>query len=158
MKTIIVYRSRHGCAEKSARLLEEQMKGDIVVFNLKDKPKIDIEGADAVIIGGSIHTGKIQGTVKKFCRDNLALLLQKKLGLYICCMEEGEKAQEEFETAYPEDLRSHAFVTGIFGGEFDIEKMNFVERLIIKKVAKVTSSVSKFKKEAVSKFAQDFNA
>lgn len=158
MKTIIVYASRHGCAEKSARLLSERVKGENAVFNLKNKPKIDIEASDGVIIGGSIHAGQIQGKVKKFCRNNLALLLQKKLGLYICCMEEGEKAQKEFESAFPRELRSHASAAGIFGGEFDFEKMNFAERFMVKKAAGVTSSVSKYKEEEVITFAQNFNA
>ena len=42
----------------------------------------------------------------------------------MCCMEEGEKATNQFNEAFPDELIQHASATGIFGGEFNFEKMN----------------------------------
>jgi len=79
--------------------------------------------------------------------------MNKKLGLFLCCMEEGEKANEQFENAYPENLRKHATATGLFGGEFTFEKMNFLEKSIIKKISKISESVSKINEKAINEFA-----
>jgi menaquinone-dependent protoporphyrinogen oxidase len=68
-------------------------------------------------------------------------------------MEEGEKAQVQFANAYPAELREHASATGLFGGEFNLDMMNFLEKAIVKKVAGVTDNVSKINEEQIKKFA-----
>lgn len=153
MKTIIIYASHHGCTGKAAKILAEKLKSDVVVVNLKDNKNPDLKDFDNVIIGGSIHAGRIQDKVKNFCLKNLAVLKEKRLGLFLCCMEEGEKAQKQFNEAYPAELRGHASITGLFGGEFNFDRMNFLERAIVKKVAGITSSVSKIKEDEIHRFA-----
>ena len=68
-------------------------------------------------------------------------------------MYEGEVAEKQFDEAYPEDLRRHAAVTGLFGGALLLEKMNFIERKVIKKIAKIEESVSRIDDEAIREFA-----
>ena len=70
----------------------------------------------------------------------------------MCCMEEGEKATNQFNEAFPDELIQHASATGIFGGEFNFEKMNFIERYIVKKIAKIDKSISKISEENINKF------
>jgi menaquinone-dependent protoporphyrinogen oxidase len=67
-------------------------------------------------------------------------------------MEEGEKATKQLEEAFPVELLKHASATGIFGGEFNFEKMNFIERAAIRKIAGVDKSVSKIKQEELDRF------
>jgi len=155
MSTLIIYATRHGCTEKAANILAEKFAGDISAVNLKENKKPDLAKAEIIIIGGSIHAGHIQGKIKKFCNKNLDILKQKRLGLFLCCMEEGEKAQEQFDNAYPAELREHASATGLFGGEFNFDMMNFLEKFIIKKIAGTTENVSKFKEEEIEKFARE---
>ena len=69
-------------------------------------------------------------------------------------MEEGEKAEKEFKDSYPDDLIAKAAATGIFGGAFDFQKMNFLEKAIVKKVAGVTESISRLNEEAIEAFAK----
>jgi len=153
MKKLIVFATRHGCAEKCANKLKEKLGEDTDVVNLKHRSKIDIDEYSTVIIGGSIHAGMVQKRIKKFCSRNADTLLKKKLGLFLCCMEEGDKAEAQFKNAFTEELINHATATGILGGEFDFGKMNFIESLIVKKVAKVEKSVSRFSEENISRFA-----
>ena len=40
----------------------------------------------------------------------------------------------------------------ILGGEFQFDKMNFIERFLTKKIAKVNSSVSKLRYDAINEF------
>ncbi len=136
-------------------MLREQLSGDVSLINLKKDRNPDIACYDTIIVGGSIHAGKIQKDIRRFCESNSYTLLQKSLGLYICHMQEGETAQREFDDAYPEELRAHAVATGLFGGEFDFEKMNFIERTIVHKIAKIEDSVSRIDVEAVRAFVEE---
>lgn len=154
MKTAIVYTTTHGCAEKCVNELRDKLTGDIDIFNIKNSKSKNLDTYERVIVGGSIHAGQIQRRIKSFCEKNEAILLEKKLGLFLCCMEEGDKAQEEFDNAYPESLRSHATALGFFGGEFDFDKMGFLAKTIVKKVANVEQSVSKISHENIAAFAE----
>lgn len=89
--------------------------------------------------------------------DNSQVLKSKKLGLYLCCMEEGEKAREQFENAFPAELREYAKSAKLLGGEFVFEKMNFIERMLVKKIAGTNESISKIKVDEIKKFVKPFN-
>ena len=157
MSTVILYMSRHGSAEKSARLLQDKVDGQVALVNLKSDEIPDLAQFDTVIVGGSIHAGEIQKKVKTFCSHYQNKLLEKRLGLYLCCMKKGEEAQRQFIDAYPDSLIQHAEVKGIFGGEFMFEKMNFLERMIVKKVAHVTKSISQINRKVIDHFAENLS-
>lgn len=156
MKILIAYASSHGTTEKAAKLLNECLEGDVELLNLRKSLSVDLELYDAVVIGGSIHAGGMQGKVKHFIKKYHDSLLTKKIGLYLCCMFEGDKAKEQFDTAFPKDIRDVAVATGLFGGEFIFAKMNFLERMIVKKVSGVTSDASTFDTALVKDFAYRF--
>lgn len=154
MKTLIAYSTTHGCTEKTANELAGFLGGQTSVLNLKKNRIDNLNDFDRVIIGGSIHAGQIQKRVKDFCNKNLEILKIKELGLFICCMEEGETAQKQLMEAFPEELHKVAKATAFFGGAFDFEKMNFLQKMIVKKVAKVEHSTSKVDHEAIRKFSK----
>lgn len=155
MNILLVYNTRHGCAEKAALEISRLLGEHVEMVNLRQGHNFpEIDNYDTVIIGGSIHMGKVQKKVRKFMQKYRAQLFNKRLGLYLCHMYEGDMAEKQLNNAFPEELRNHAVVTGLFGGEFDFEKMNFLERKIIQKVAKVDASVSKFNNDAIERFVQ----
>jgi len=158
MKTLIIYATKHGCTEACARKLEETLTGDIELRNLKGAGEVQPGDYDTVLIGGSIHAGRIQKRVQNFCRNHKDTLRTKTVGLFLCCMEEGEKAQKQFDEAYPEELRAHAKAQGLFGGAFDFERMNFLERKIIKKISGIEASVSKISEDAIDRFVTELTA
>jgi menaquinone-dependent protoporphyrinogen oxidase len=153
MSTLIAFSTRHGCTEDAAQMLAEHLNGDVTFVNLKKNGKPDLSEYETVIIGGSIHVGKIQSHVRKFIEKNMEVLLEKRTGLYVCCMEE-ERAQEQFDNAYPVELRKNAAALGIFGGAFNFERMNFLERKIVQKVANTSQSVFKIDKEEIKRFGE----
>jgi len=154
MKTIIVYTTKHGCTDKCAHTLANELDINTSLKNLETEKNIDFSQYDTVIIGSSIHAGAINKKLRNFVDKNVDTLLQKKLGLFICCMYEGKKALEQFQNAFPEILREKAIAHGIFGGQFDLEKMNFLEKAIVKKVANVEKSVSKINYANIKSFAE----
>lgn len=158
MKTAIIYRSHHGTTEKVALMLSEEFgKDSTSLFNLKTEKTIDLDSYDQVIIGGSIHAGNVQNKVKEFCKNNMATLLEKPLGLFLSCMEE-EKAQEQFDQAYPELLRLHAKSCKLTGGEFNFDRMNFLEKMIIKKISGIKESVSKIDENKIKEFVEEMSS
>ena len=97
--------------------------------------------------------GLIQGKISKFCSDNEEILLQKRIGLFLCHMCEGEKAVRQFNEAFSEKLRDHAVAKGLFGGEFNLEKMNRAERTLVGRSG-VKKSVSHLNKKAIEGFGR----
>ncbi len=157
MKGLIVYESSHGCTEKCAGLLKNKLKFEMDILRLRDNPTPDLSVYDIVIIGGSIHAGMMNSRIKKFCDDYKNILKSKILGLYLCCMHEGETGLQQFENGFLPELREHALARGLFGGEFNFKKMNFFEKAIVRKVAKVQSSVSRIHEDEIQIFAEKIN-
>lgn len=152
MRTAIIYKSKHGCTRYAAEMVKNRISsGEVDIIDI-GKRNISLDDYNVVIIGGSIHAGGIQKKVQDFCSNHIEILKKKKLGLFICCMKEGQEAKEQFLNAFPPELREHSLANGIFGGEFNFNKMNFIEKFLVKKIAKVDNSVSKLNMDAIAKF------
>jgi len=154
MKTLIVYASRHGCAKRAAEKIGETLGEGVEISDIRQNSRYRLDQFERVIIGGSIHIGRIQSRIRNFITKNLVQLLEKQVGLFICQMAEGAEAEQEFTNAYPQQLIEHATATGLFGGEFNFEKMSFIEKYMIKKVAKVTASVARINEDNIVKFIE----
>lgn len=158
MTSLIVYESKHGCTLKCAERLKGQLQGDIEMVRVKHIKSSDIAACDTIIIGGSIHAGRIQGSIAAFCRKNLPVLKTKKVGLFLCCMEEGDKGEEQFRQAFPDELKSVSTVNGLFGGAFYFDNMNFLEKAIIKKISGTSEDVEKINDDEIKRFAEVMNS
>ncbi len=151
MKTLIAYSSKYGTALLCAQSLQSQIGGEVTLVNLADQQP-DPSEYDQVIVGGSIYFGQIQHTTRDFCQHWEKQLLSKPLGLFVCCAQT-EKYQEQLTAAFSEKLRSHARFTSTLGYAYDFKKMRFIDRLIIKKVAKVSESRQQLDQEAIRELA-----
>jgi menaquinone-dependent protoporphyrinogen oxidase len=161
MKTAIIYSSKYGTTEKVAGTIAEKLSAtnEVELISLKNNPNPDISGFAAVILGVSVYAGQVSGKMKSFCKANETVLLQKKTGLFVCGMEpDMAKRRKELSDAYPAVLSEKAVATGFLGGEFQFEKMNFMERMIIKKIAKTDKSVQQIDQIAIESFVGDFLA
>jgi len=157
MKIAIIYASKHGTTEKvSCSIADKLMEtNEVKLFSLKENMNPDISGFDTVILGSSIYAGQASGKMKSFCKANETVLLQKRTGLFVCGMHpDKEQQKKELNEAYPDVLLKNSVVTGFLGGEFLVEKMNFFERMIIKKIAKTKSSVHQIDWDAIDDFVK----
>jgi menaquinone-dependent protoporphyrinogen oxidase len=154
MKIAIVYSTKHGTTEKVASMLKDFNPEHTDIFNLNKVKDVDLSQYDKVILGGSIHAGNIQKKVKAFYEKHMSELGQKPLGLFLSCLEE-EKALDQFNTAFPEELRLHSTSNKITGGEVIFEKMNFIEKFMMKKIGGIRESVSKIKHDQIVELAQE---
>lgn len=158
MKILIVFVSSHGTTEKAARILCDFLDGNVEMVDLNMNAHLDLTRYDGVIIGASIHGGLISRNEKKFISKNIDTLAAKKIGLFLCSMREGEEAVEQFEHVFPKELRDKALTSGLFGGEFIFSKMNFLEKMIVKKVSGETDDISKLDVDLIKEFARQYNA
>lgn len=158
MNTLIVYASKYGCTEKCAELLSKELDGEVDIINLKKVLDIDISKYKKIIIGGSIYIGKIRKEVIEFCSKYLDKLKEKQIGLFICGMQEGDIINTEFNENFNPVLIKIAEAKECFGGEFILDKMNFIERFIVKKVSKVRTNKSNILENNIQKFAQTMNS
>ncbi len=151
MKSLIIYASKHGCAEKAANLVYDKLSGIKDIVNIKENSQVNISNFDTVIIGGSIYGGNIQKEIKEFIDKNLSILLEKRIGLFLCCgMEKDYKKQ--LENSFPKELLAHRNVDGYFGYEFNVDKMGFIEKSLVKLIAKDKVGDLKISKENIQKF------
>lgn len=152
--TLIVFASNHGTVERCARELFRLIDGKVDLCNLNRRESIpDLNVYDSLIVGGSIHYGKVQNVIAGFCKNNQSLLAGKRLGLFVNCLYSGEKAQQQLDKAFPESLARHALVREYFGGELDEEKMNFWERLITRQIVRSEELEVQLDKEKIRRFA-----
>ncbi len=153
MNILIAYGTKYGTVEKCANKLADLITGKAEVVNLKKSKDLDLSKFEIIIIGGSARMGKIHPEVKKFCSDNLGHLLQKKIGLFLCGIVEEAKYSEEFNSSFPEELIDISFANGFFGGEIYMDKLNFIERFIVKKVIKTDIDAFKIHEGNIKIFA-----
>ena len=157
MKTLIAYASSQGGTKKAVDSLAKKLTDTVEVIDLKKKSersRINIEDFDRIIIGGSIHVGRIQRQVRNFCSEYLDDLLHaEQLGFFICCGQE-DMAEKQLNSAFPPELLARASARGYFGYEYNLEKMNFFSRMMLKKAAGVEESESRLNEENISEFAR----
>lgn len=154
--TAIVYMSKHGTTQKVALLMEELLKEEkVTLVNLEEQEPIDLSGCDRVIIGGSVHMGKIQKEIQAFCMKNLPLLKSKSLGLFLCCMYEGVEAEEQFDFAFPDELRAVAKSKALMGYELYFDRMNFIEKAMTKKITGLQEFTSHIHHEELTRFINE---
>lgn len=154
--TAIVYMTRHGTTNKVACLIKELlMEEDTTLINLEEQKSPDLSQCNRIIVGGSIHMGKIQKEIQSFCEQNKAVLLSKPIGLFLCCMYEGDKATEQFNNAYPEEIRAHAKSKALMGYELYFDRMNMLERTMTKKITGYSEYMSQINQDELNRFINE---
>lgn len=156
MNTLILFSTKNGTTRKCAEMLKEKINKEVDLLELNKKSKIDLNDYDQVILGGSIYIGKIQKSLRKFMEDNKAILLKKSLGLFVCAMGEGLELKNEIDANFPKELIKHATQVYCLAWSFDFDKMNFLEKLIAKKVAKVNETTVSINEIQIEELASLF--
>ncbi|MBE5988987.1 MAG: flavodoxin [Paenibacillaceae bacterium] len=152
MSTLIVYASKYGFTKTCAEILAKKLGENVDIYDLNSNLP-DLMKYDKVIVGGSIYAGKIRKPVMRFCTDNLNTLKGKELGLFICGMAKEDDAQKQLDSSFPQELLAVCAAKGFFGGECNYEKMNFMEKFIMKKITGSKQSQSKIAEDNITRFA-----
>ncbi|WP_312884215.1 flavodoxin domain-containing protein [Clostridium psychrophilum] len=151
-----MYSTKHGATKKAAEMLKTKLAGDVNIVNIMLKPALQLEEYDNIILGGSIYIGKIQKKLSSFIGENLPLLLEKRIGLFICAAEKDETlVGNELKSAFTQVIFDHAIVKEVFGFELDMDKLGFFEKFIMSKVKGVKTSIHELSEPKIDIFAKN---
>ncbi len=157
--TLIVFASKHGNTEKCARELFHLLDGKVDFCNLTERTTYpDISTYSTIIAGGPIYNGKIEETISSFCYQNEEDLKNKRLGLFICCLYSGDRAERELSESFPETLLQAAIVTDYFGGEMPKSNLTFLEKIVLNQMIDSNEQFLNNSLEKIHRFAQKMNA
>ena len=155
MKTLIIYATQHGTTRTCVEMLSSQLAGEVMMLDLKEQKTIDMDPYDTVVLGGAIHAGRLDGKIRSFSLEQKDQLLKKKLGLFICGMEDKEEEiNKQLSLNYPEDLLSHAVARTSFGGQLLFSRMAPITRWFMQKMSKSKEDIKKIRTNAINEFAQ----
>ncbi len=163
MKTTIFYASKYGTTAAIAKQIGDILveQDQIEVLDIKSVNKLavpDFKSPDRIVLGVPMYAGKPLKSMRKFCEAYTFKLEEKPLYLFVCGSEiSPEKQQAEVEAAFSERLRSAAKEAAFLGGAFHWNKMNFIERFIIKHITGRTGDMDMIRHKAVKKFAQEIS-
>jgi len=158
VKVLIVYRTRYGATSSCARRLSERLRAQSVVVDLATSRPPSAKEFDAVLIGGSIYGGKVQREVPSFCEREQRALQERPVGLFLCCLLGGERAEAQLRASFPDWLTAHAFQTAVFGGILEPRKLRLLDRLLVASVAPPRRIISRIDAAAIDRMADALSA
>jgi menaquinone-dependent protoporphyrinogen oxidase len=135
MKTLIAYCSRYGTARTCASHLAQALGSAAEVVDLAVARPASLSPYDAVVIGGSIYAGRIQTRITAFCDLHREELLNTTVGVYLCCLYQGERAERQMREAFPDWLLAHASHAALPGGELRYAGLRWYHKLAIRGLA-----------------------
>ena len=154
MKIAILYGSKYGATEACVKRIASEIKGQVDLIHISKKKSVDLNGYDAVLLGGAVYAGKMEnGVIQTIKNLDLGLI---PYGLILCCMEE-DKLEEVLRLNLGDELVDRAMLIEHLGHGLNLERMNFFVRSMIKKIAKVDKSYTKYDREAIHRVAEKMN-
>ncbi|MGA2481453.1 MAG: flavodoxin domain-containing protein [Spirochaetia bacterium] len=158
MKALVAYRTRYGTTAACARKLAGQLRAETTCVDLAQGRAPDVHGFDVVLIGGSIYGGKIQREVSWFCERNRDALLEGKVGLFLCCLYQGARAEAQLQDAFPPWLAARAFDGRVLGGELHMARLRLFDRLLVRSLPHPSGDVSRVHAREIEALAAAANA
>ena len=154
MKTLILYATKYGAAREIAQRIAGKIDGS-VICDLKQDDIPPLGEFDCVILGSSIYAGMIRKEAQTFLSQNADLLREKKTGLFLSGMNPSpEQENNYFKANFSQDILQAAKIKSVLGGIFDPKKAGFMERFIMKMVAKQSKYTDTISDDKIEKFAE----
>lgn len=133
LKSIILYESKAGFTKKCADYILKHNEADISLISIF---KGDLNKYETVVLMTPVYMGKVTKKFKEFITLKRELLLTKRIIMVFVGMNY-EAFDSMISQNIDKDLKEHAEII-YGGGAYYLEKLNFVERRILKSVAHVT--------------------
>jgi menaquinone-dependent protoporphyrinogen oxidase len=146
MNTIILYESKAGCTKKCADYILKSNESDISLISAF---KEDLNNYENIILMTPVYMGKVNKKFKELILLKKEQLLSKKVFIVFIGMNY-EAFDSMVNQNIDKDLKEHSEII-YGGGAYYLEKLNFIERRIIKSVAHVSCSSEQIKYENLDK-------
>ncbi len=154
--TLIVYASKHDTVTKCANILAEKLADKCTLINIKNQSIPSLDSYSALILGFSIHAGSVQKSIVNFSKNHISQLRAKDFGLFCSCLSNENQAIAYFHRNFPADVINAAKTIGIFGGAIYFEKMNFMERFVMKRITHKKGNFSTINEINIDEFVRLF--
>ncbi|WP_088225662.1 flavodoxin domain-containing protein [Desulfosporosinus sp. FKB] len=128
MKTVVIYRSKTGFAQKYAEWLSKELSADR--FDVSSVTVNMLEAYDTIIYGGGLYAVGINGL--KFITNNLDKLKDKKIVVFATglSLSKDEVINDVFKKNFtPEQQKLIKFF--YLRGGFDYKKLNVVDKVLM---------------------------
>jgi menaquinone-dependent protoporphyrinogen oxidase len=140
MNSVIYYYSKHGTTKKIVDYVEQKLQ-IVDIYNIDTMPE-NVKEFDDVLLFTPVYAGSIPRKVKVFINENRSALLDVNLSIFLC----GANTKEEEKVIplnFHETIIEHANFIKYIGGGFDFNKLNFLEKLAVRVIAKQKESTEK---------------
>ena len=138
MRTLVIYKSSYGATEKYAKWIAEAVGADLV--QVKDAKAEKLTGYDAVVYGGGLYAGGINGI--KWLVTNFSLVKDKKVAIFTVGLADPEieenlnHIREGIDHSLPENVRKGAEFFSFRGG-MDFGRLGFMHKSMMKMMGKM---------------------
>ena len=137
MKTVFIYDSKYGGTKEIVTNIAKLFNHPVTILSVEEKNTIQLSNFNQIIFCAPAYAGQLRKDSKVFLEKNQSALLNKRLFLVNTGIQfEDSRIQTQIETVFPKELRDHAELTIFAGAVASINKMNFFERMILKKIFK----------------------
>lgn len=145
MKTLIVYASKYGFTKEVVDQIKQSISHSCNVVNIKNEniSKQAIESVDNIIIAASMYVGAINKKMQEFIASNETDLMKKNIGIVVMAMQKDD-VENEITSNFSKELLNHSTFAEWIGGKFNIEKMSWMDKMIVKKVANCKETTTLF--------------
>jgi menaquinone-dependent protoporphyrinogen oxidase len=150
-----LYATKHGATRETAERIAKKIPG-AVLHDLKQANTPTLADFDCVIIGSSIYVGSIHKEAKAFLAQNADILKEKNVGLFLCGFQADEEKQF-FASNFSPDILAAAKAASFLGGIFDPKRAGFMERFIIKVVAKLPGYMDSIDGDKIEQFVEEMS-
>ena len=157
MNTLIVYTSRYGSTKDSVKNLAASIHGMVDMVDLGCEKAPELGQYQVIIIGGPVLAGRVSRKVRSFVKSHATELASRKVGFFVSALARYDRAMEYLAGSFPAQLRSQAFATETFGGILNLDKVNPLHRIMLKRFAGIKWSRNHINPAGIERMAAAVN-
>lgn len=134
MKILIAYTSNNGTTAKCAQMLADKLtrSNEVILTDMNKEDAASPESFDVVVLGSSVRIGAVSKKLKKYIKDNVDRLNDKKCAVFLCC-----GFPDEFED-YVSTQIPRMLIPSLgmycFGGELKPREIRGFDKIIVKMI------------------------
>ncbi len=140
MKSIIIYKTKTGTTKKCAEIIHNN-NPDSELYEISKVPSL--KKHDNITFVTPIYMGQINKQIKKLM-NSLENCLEKTNVQVVLVGTNEETLNQTIEQNFSSKEKDHLSITHV-GGAYNFQKLNFLQRFIIKKFTGVTESTDLIK-------------